>query len=199
MKDSDQYWEDTRWSLTCLRSSSRKSSSNRSPMRKSSAPPESWWESMGAVAKKTDTVERDERNLRYILALLPMMRYWYDFNEAMEHGRSGELYYQSGHNRPHAGQYQEDMDYITRVVPSERLNYYDIKDGWGPLCQNFELQDTTHSISTHQRCESDRPDHHDTSSAWYPIVARCWLGCWIGCLRGWPEILQMKGTPSCSA
>ena len=97
--------------------------------------PESWWNSMKSITAKTDTEQRDERNLRIILALLPTMRYWYDFNQAMRYGRFGELYYQSGHKHPHPGQYQEHMDYVKRVVPAERLKYYDIKDGWEPLCK----------------------------------------------------------------
>jgi hypothetical protein len=30
------------------------------------------------------------------------------------------------------------MEYVKRVVPAERLWYYDIKDGWGPLCKILE-------------------------------------------------------------
>jgi hypothetical protein len=68
--------------------------------------PESWWKSVSKITSKTDTEKRDERNLRFILALLPTMRYWYNFNQALRYGRFGELYYQSGHKHPHPGQYQ---------------------------------------------------------------------------------------------
>lgn len=63
------------------------------------------------------------------------MRHWYAFNQALRYGRFGELYYQSGRRHPHPGQYQEHMDYVTRVVPAHRLQLYDVKDGWEPLCK----------------------------------------------------------------
>ncbi len=97
--------------------------------------PEDWWNSVRAITARTDTEERDENILRFILALLPTMRYWYAFNVALKQGRMGELYYSSGHKHPHAGQYQQHVDYVTRVVPPERLKFYDVKDGWGPLCE----------------------------------------------------------------
>jgi hypothetical protein len=97
--------------------------------------PESWWNSVRTITSKTDTEQRDERNLKFILALLPTMRYWYDFNQALRYGRFGELYYHSGHRHPHAGQYQDHMDYLVKVVPPDRLGYFDVKDGWGPLCE----------------------------------------------------------------
>ncbi|OQV10477.1 hypothetical protein CLAIMM_14468 [Cladophialophora immunda] len=98
--------------------------------------PESWWKSMEPVAAKTDTeAERNERVLAFLLALLPTMRYWKAFSDALRYGRFGELFYQSGHNHPHPGQYGEHMEYVKRVVPPERLWFYDIKQGWGPLCK----------------------------------------------------------------
>ncbi|KIY03871.1 uncharacterized protein Z520_00562 [Fonsecaea multimorphosa CBS 102226] len=98
--------------------------------------PESWWRSMERVASKTDTeAERNERVLAFLLALLPTMRYWKAFSDAMRYGRFGELFYRSGHNHPHPGQYEEHMEYVKRVVPPERLWFYDIKEGWGPLCK----------------------------------------------------------------
>lgn len=27
------------------------------------------------------------------------------------------------------------MAYLKRIVPSERLFYFDVKEGWGPLCE----------------------------------------------------------------
>ncbi|KAJ9602829.1 hypothetical protein H2200_012609 [Cladophialophora chaetospira] len=97
--------------------------------------PEDWWNSVRAITARTDTEERDENILRFVLALLPTMRYWYAFNVALKQGRMGELYYSSGHKHPHPGQYQQHMEYVTRVVPRERLKFYDVKDGWGPLCK----------------------------------------------------------------
>jgi hypothetical protein len=97
--------------------------------------PEAWWNSVRAITSKTDTEARDETILRFVLALLPTMRYWYAFNVALKKGRMGDLYYSSGHKHPHAGQYQEHMEYMTRAVPPERLKFYDVKDGWEPLCK----------------------------------------------------------------
>lgn len=105
--------------------------------------PEEWWNSVRAITARTDTEERDENILRFILALLPTMRYWYAFNVALKQGRMGELYYSSGHKHPHAGQYQQHLDYVKKVVPPERLKFYDVKDGWEPLCKilNVEVPD----------------------------------------------------------
>ncbi len=98
--------------------------------------PEAWRGSVEAITARTDTEERDENIFRFILALLPTMRYWYAVNIAPKQGRMGELYCSSGHKNPHAGQYQDHMGYITRVVPPKRLKSCDVKDGWSP-CARF--------------------------------------------------------------
>ncbi|KIW86116.1 hypothetical protein Z517_01510 [Fonsecaea pedrosoi CBS 271.37] len=98
--------------------------------------PESWWKSMERIAAKTDTeADRNDRVLAFLLALLPTMRYWKAFSDALRYGRFGELFYRSGHNHPHPGQYNEHMEYVKRVVPPERLWFYDVKEGWEPLCK----------------------------------------------------------------
>jgi hypothetical protein len=101
--------------------------------------PETWWKSMKPVTESIETnSKRNEQFVSWALALLPSMMHWTKLADAMKHGRFGELYYQSGHEKPHPGQYREHMEYIKRVVPAERLWHYDIKDGWEPLCKILE-------------------------------------------------------------
>jgi hypothetical protein len=95
--------------------------------------PQSWWDSVRAVTSKTDSADRDERIHKYLLMLVPRMRYWDALNQVLKRGRMGQLYYLSGHRYLHAGQYRAHLDSVTRVVPPERLELYDVKHGWQPL------------------------------------------------------------------
>ena len=37
------------------------------------------------------------------------------------------------------GLYEAHAEYVRRVVPEKQLFYFDVKTGWGPLCQILEV------------------------------------------------------------
>ena len=97
---------------------------------------ESWVASMDAIAKhsKMDL-------LAWILWPLPTMRYFVPYLESMGNGRWGELYYQDGVGfGDWSGVRDRHMMYLEETVPRDKLFFFNVKDGWTPLCQNTGLQ-----------------------------------------------------------
>lgn len=93
--------------------------------------PDKWWASMEPVVKHGNLAV-----LSWILTPVPVLRYFRRFHDAMDDGRFGELYYRKGERKqPSRVTYDRHIEYLKRVVPPEKLHFYDVRDGWEPLCR----------------------------------------------------------------
>jgi hypothetical protein len=89
--------------------------------------PDAWVKSMETVANAATLWF-----LRYVLCLLPTMRFFPDYIELLRK-QWVELFGQpEPATRVH---WNRHVEYLKRVVPEDRLVWYDVKDGWEPLCR----------------------------------------------------------------
>ncbi|KAM0717769.1 hypothetical protein Q7P37_006101 [Cladosporium fusiforme] len=95
--------------------------------------PEKWAKSMGAVSSEV----KAQYFLRFALFLLPSLRHFPDYVDAMIVGRWEKLYGHPSGDPFLANRqiYDRHMEYLIRTVPSEKLVFFDVKEGWGPLCK----------------------------------------------------------------
>jgi len=96
---------------------------------------EKWWQSIAPVFKGSQ--KTSYTNL--LLFWVPGLRHWGSYVDLCIHGRWGELYYLNGEMRPGPYCYSRHYEYLERVVPKDKLHYYDVKSGWGPLCKILQL------------------------------------------------------------
>jgi Sulfotransferase domain len=96
---------------------------------------EKWWQSIAPVFKGSK--KKPYTNL--LLFWVPGLRHWGDFSDLYDQGRWAELYYLGGETRPGPYCYSRHIEYLERVVPKDKLHYYDVKSGWGPLCEILQL------------------------------------------------------------
>jgi Sulfotransferase domain len=94
-----------------------------------------WWQSIEPLVQRSD--KKNYTNL--LLYWVPGLRHWGEYFDLNRYGRYGELYYTNGELDPGPYCYPRHYQYLERVVPKERLHYYDIKSGWGPLCEILQL------------------------------------------------------------
>ena len=94
-----------------------------------------WWQSIAPVVQRAD--KTSYTNLLFFW--VPGLRHWGEYVDLNRHGRYGELYYLNGESTPGPYCYPRHYDYLERVVPKDKLHYYDIKSGWGPLCEILQL------------------------------------------------------------
>ena len=99
--------------------------------------PDKWAESIDKVSKTSL-----QGLLRFFLFWLPSLRYFPDYLDVLNGGRWGELYGppEPGLTYIHGRQvWDRHMEYLKRTVPEEKLVFFDVRDGWGPLCQALEV------------------------------------------------------------
>jgi Sulfotransferase domain len=94
-----------------------------------------WWKSIAPVFQRAD----NKSYTSLLLFWVPGLRHWAEYVELSRYGRYGELYYLNGELSPGPYCYSRHYDYLERVVPKERLHYYDVKSGWAPLCEILQL------------------------------------------------------------
>jgi hypothetical protein len=80
--------------------------------------------------------------LSFALFWLPALRLFPDLGEVLKEGRWGELYGPP----PEGSKYvlgrqiwDRHIDYLERTVPKDRLVYFDVKEGWEPLCKALDV------------------------------------------------------------
>ena len=74
--------------------------------------------------------------LAWILWPLPTLRYFPQYLDAVQGGRWTELYYHDGVKRHDwAGVWDNHMAYLQQTVPERQLLFFDVREGWGPLCK----------------------------------------------------------------
>ena len=97
--------------------------------------PDKWWASMEPVVKKGNLTV-----LSWILAPLPTLRCFRKFHDVMDDGRFGEIYYRPGETKkPSRVTYDRHIAHLKAVVPKDRLFFYDVRDGWEPLCKILKV------------------------------------------------------------
>lgn len=91
----------------------------------------SWEKSMAGVAGAST-----KWFLRIVLSLVPSMRYFVDYINRLRDTWL-ELY---GETEPPTQQtWNRHMQWLKETVPPERLVFFDVKDGWAPLCKALDL------------------------------------------------------------
>ncbi|KAJ9616455.1 hypothetical protein H2200_000173 [Cladophialophora chaetospira] len=92
--------------------------------------PEKWWNSLAPIVEKGNLTV-----LTWIFAPLPTLRWFRTFHDALDQGRVGELYFRPGEpQRPTRAMWGRHIEHLKKVVPKEKLFFYDVRDGWEPLC-----------------------------------------------------------------
>ncbi len=89
-----------------------------------------WWRSMESMVRNSKV-----GFLGLVFFLLPTARWFTTYVRAQEEGRFGELYFRDGHQAMGGETFGYRMDYSRRVVPKEEQHFFDVRDGWGPLCE----------------------------------------------------------------
>lgn len=89
--------------------------------------PDSWVKSMETVSNASTLWF-----LRFVLFPLSGMRYFVDYINVLRH----QWFHLYGETEPvTANSYHKHVEYLKSIVPPERLHFFDVKEGWGPLCK----------------------------------------------------------------
>ena len=95
-----------------------------------------WWKSK---LEFNDT--RRRKWLPWIVWPIPAgVRYWPGFGKTLLRGPYADIYLKEGETGVGPEAYDRHIAYLERVVPKERLYYFHVKDGWGPLCKILERE-----------------------------------------------------------
>ncbi|KAI2629605.1 P-loop containing nucleoside triphosphate hydrolase protein [Hypoxylon sp. NC1633] len=94
--------------------------------------PEAWDKSVDAISTASL-----QWHLRFILFPLSPMRYFPRYLDALAAGRWAEIYHTSGKPTKHVGTevWERHIQHLKEVVPADKLVFFNVKDGWGPLCE----------------------------------------------------------------
>lgn len=92
--------------------------------------PDKWWQSIKPIVENANFTL-----LSFILAPLPTLRWFRTYHDALDEGNFGVAHFQPGEpKKPSEKTWDRHIEYLKRVVPKERLFFYDVRDGWEPLC-----------------------------------------------------------------
>jgi Sulfotransferase domain len=94
-----------------------------------------WWRSIAPVYQ----AGRKKSYTSLLLFWVPGLRHWAEYVDLHGQGRWADLYYTKGERAPGPHCYSRHYEYLERVVPKDKLHYYDVKTGWGPLCKILDL------------------------------------------------------------
>jgi hypothetical protein len=93
--------------------------------------PKSWEKSMEGVASVSTLWF-----LQFVLFPVPGMRHFPDYiNKLREQWMT--LYGDAGHEPLTVETYERHITWLKKVVPKEKLVFFDVKEGWGPLCKTL--------------------------------------------------------------
>ncbi|KAI1397636.1 P-loop containing nucleoside triphosphate hydrolase protein [Hypoxylon fuscum] len=98
--------------------------------------PKEWDKSIDAIATASL-----QWYLRFILFPLSPMRYFPRYLDTLAAGRWAEIYNTSGKPTMHVGTevWDRHIHHLREVVPPDKLLFFDVRDGWGPLCEALSL------------------------------------------------------------
>ena len=85
----------------------------------------------------------DETSNASLQSLLPLMVFWVPvirhmprYLKHIQAGRWGELYSKPGEKWSYGRDvWDRHIAYLERTVPKDRLVYFDVREGWEPLCK----------------------------------------------------------------
>ncbi|KAF2648401.1 NAD dependent epimerase/dehydratase [Lophiostoma macrostomum CBS 122681] len=89
--------------------------------------PDGWVKSMEGVSNSSTMWF-----LRVILFPLPGMRHFVDYINGL---RKQFEYLYGEHEPVTTKSYNRHIEWLKEIVPADRLIFFDVKDGWGPLCK----------------------------------------------------------------
>ncbi|KAL7629210.1 hypothetical protein AAE478_000730 [Parahypoxylon ruwenzoriense] len=94
--------------------------------------PDAWDKSIDAIATASL-----QWYLRFILFPVSPMRYFSRYLDTLAAGRWAELYDTSGKPTMHVGVqvWERHIERLREVVPADKLVFFDVRDGWEPLCK----------------------------------------------------------------
>ena len=97
--------------------------------------PNLWARSMGELAGASL-----QRMLAVMLFWTPCLRYFPQWVRVLHEGRWGEIYIRPG-EKPTYGRltWERHIEWLEQHVPKDRMIYYNVKDGWEPLCKALDL------------------------------------------------------------
>ncbi|KAF1994203.1 hypothetical protein P154DRAFT_527219 [Amniculicola lignicola CBS 123094] len=88
--------------------------------------PEAWVKSLGALQSAMTFAF-----LRFILFPVTGMRHFV----TLVNGLTRQWIFRYGERPLDTRTYELHMEYLQRVVPKEKLVFFDVREGWGPLCK----------------------------------------------------------------
>lgn len=92
---------------------------------------ESWEKSMDVVAKAATMAF-----MRLMFWPLPSLRYFVDYVDCLR----DQWFHKYGETEPVTKKsYYRHEEWLRSVVPADRLVFFDVKDGWEPLCTALDL------------------------------------------------------------
>ncbi|KAF4953630.1 hypothetical protein FGADI_5966 [Fusarium gaditjirri] len=92
---------------------------------------ESWERSMATVSGKAT-----QWFLRFVLFPLPSLRYFVDYINALRQ----QWFLKYGEAEPvTSSSYNQHINWLKQNVPEDRLVFFDVRDGWEPLCKALDL------------------------------------------------------------
>jgi hypothetical protein len=89
------------------------------------------WEKSMDVVRGAST----QRFIRFVLFPLPSLRFFVDYTDGLRHLWS-TLYSEVVPSRK---SWYQHVAWLEENVPRDRLVFYSVKDGWGPLCRALDL------------------------------------------------------------
>lgn len=79
--------------------------------------------------------------LAVIVFWVPVISYFPRYIQRIQSGRWGELYSKPCEKWSYGRDvWKRHMAYLERTVPKDKLVYFDVRDGWEPLCRALNVQ-----------------------------------------------------------
>ena len=92
---------------------------------------ESWTRS----ARILTELAQNKTFYKYCFALLPHLRYTHQVLNDIQTTRWAELYWRPGQRPDLRATWERHHAWLESTVPPDRLFYFDVREGWGPLCK----------------------------------------------------------------
>ncbi|KAF7189010.1 hypothetical protein HII31_09633 [Pseudocercospora fuligena] len=92
---------------------------------------DAWAQSMDATSKSSL-----QTFLPFMIYLVPVVRYFPSYITALQKGRWEELYSKDGEKWSYGQDvWERHLGYLDRVVGKDKVVFFDVREGWVPLCQ----------------------------------------------------------------
>ena len=92
--------------------------------------PDKWWASLAPVVEHGNLAM-----LNLMLTFVPTLRWFRKYHDKLDEGQLGQRYFRAGEpQRPSRVMWERHIEFLKANVPKDRLFFYDVRDGWEPLC-----------------------------------------------------------------